>query len=751
MKNKKLLTICCTIIAIMILALCLVACDDTSTKLSGTNANPDTNLDSDNQASSGDNFDGTQSQAIIEYSTSMDVAYIEKVNNDETIDTITIPATIVDNSVEYPVYGIDENAFENTTYKKIIISEGIERIYAKAFYNCQAESIELPQSITYIDKYAFMNCVNLKEINLPYTLGGMGDGIFAGCDSLTTLDLPYLPSTLANMFSNTQENIEYKDNITKIKVAGKDIWSQAFMNCKALEEVELGDDIIYMGNEVFANCENLTKVILPQNLKDINYGSFENCKSLAEIDLPDNLTSISSSAFRNCVSLANIELPQSLLFIWQSAFENCDSLQSIDIPQNVELINANAFNSCDNLASINIESQKLDFLAGGAFGNLPKLTNIVIPGSISVDNGAIFGGSNNIQSLTIPATSRNLRDLWGGEAPESLKKVTLTNTKEIKSGTFVYCDNIEEIILPEGLETIGYSAFKSCESLKKIELPSTVKTIKGSAFDRCYSLESMYIPEGVETIDYYVFYPTIIIKTQVQERPAGWDASAFYRGVVIWDCDNNNLTEDGEEIATIGGFDYLLKDNEATLHSANNNDDLNIVVPEKVEYNGIEYSVTSIRCFAFDSSDIQSVVLPQSVIYIGEDAFNWCDKLTSVTMPGVKCIGFSAFRYCLSLEQVSLPSTLIEISQYAFANCEALTSVTIPASVHSVFKDFVQGCDNLEQIVFEDTQDWRYVNIQNGEEIYCDFSAPVNNVQIFLSKEDNKLYYHGEYVDWRTA
>lgn len=75
----------------------------------------------------------------------------------------------------------------------------------------------------------------------------------------------------------------------------------------------------------------------------------------------------------------------------------------------------------------------------------------------------------------------------------------------------------------------------------------------------------------------------------------------------------------------------------------------NIEIPASVNYNDVEYSVTSIGNEAFRScSGLTSITIPNNVTYIGKSAFSWCTGLTSVTIPNsVTAIGDYAFDYCI--------------------------------------------------------------------------------------------------------
>ena len=96
-----------------------------------------------------------------------------------------------------------------------------------------------------------------------------------------------------------------------------------------------------------------------------------------------------------------------------------------------------------------------------------------------------------------------------------------------------------------------------------------------------------------------------------------------------------------------------------------------IVIPETVEYNDIEYSVTSIARYAFEyCSSLTSLIIPNSVMSIGDWAFDYCSNLTSINIPnGVTSIGDGTFYHC-GLTFIVIPNSVTSIGIGAFSGCE---------------------------------------------------------------------------------
>ncbi len=94
-----------------------------------------------------------------------------------------------------------------------------------------------------------------------------------------------------------------------------------------------------------------------------------------------------------------------------------------------------------------------------------------------------------------------------------------------------------------------------------------------------------------------------------------------------------------------------------------------LVIPEKVTYEGVEYTVTSIGESAFYSTNYvapTSVKIPGTVTTIGEYAFRECDFKIIEIPEGVTTIGMQAFYSCIYCRELYLPSTLTSIGSQAF-------------------------------------------------------------------------------------
>lgn len=151
------------------------------------------------------------------------------------------------------------------------------------------------------------------------------------------------------------------------------------------------------------------------------------------------------------------------------------------------------------------------------------------------------------------------------------------------------------------------------------------------------------------------------------------------------------------QTATVDGINYSLNANAKTADVTGITISGDIVIPEKITVDGVEYSVKGMYRYVFSNcKSITSVKMP-SVRYLPEYTFEECSNLTSVDMPSVTNIGRWAFKNCESLTSVNMPS-VTDISSNAFDGCSSLTSVDMP-SVTDISSHAFSGCSSLSSVV----------------------------------------------------
>lgn len=152
-----------------------------------------------------------------------------------------------------------------------------------------------------------------------------------------------------------------------------------------------------------------------------------------------------------------------------------------------------------------------------------------------------------------------------------------------------------------------------------------------------------------------------------------------------------------------------------------------IVIPSFFVNGGVTYSVTSISNFAFFAADITSITIPNSVTEVGGGVFGNCSNLKSVvlsenmtSLPYINDGGpgwgtdYGFFHGCISLESIIIPNGIVEIGNLAFNGCESLVSIEIPNSVTEVGGGVFYGCESLQSVVLSENMTSLPMGTNNG-------------------------------------
>ncbi len=252
-------------------------------------------------------------------------------------------------------------------------------------YDTNIESVEIPDSVTKIDKSAFLECFSLKSACMPDSLTDIGHGAFYECTALEVADIPahvinigdsafrkctslkavHIPASVTYIGTHAFNGCS---SLEDIKVDASNTVYDSRLNCRAIVETAT-NTLLYGGNNslvpesiteigqlAFSNCNGIKTLTLPTTLKKIDYWAFEDCHSLIAINLPYGLETIEYGAFRQCTSLASIVFPSTLISIPNDCFVRCSRLKNVVLPSTFTSIGDGAFSQCSSLDRLVIPS-----------------------------------------------------------------------------------------------------------------------------------------------------------------------------------------------------------------------------------------------------------------------------------------------------------------------------------------------------------------------------------------------------------
>lgn len=296
----------------------------------------------------------------------------------------------------------------------------------------------------------------------------------------------------------------------------------------------------------------------------------------------------------------------------------------------------------------------------------------------------------------------------------------------IESGAFYNFDNIERVIIENGVEVIEDDAFTGCENLKSVSLPSSLKTIEKDAFKDLYGLREVRISSLVDWLN--------IDFANRESNPSHFCAKLYL----------------GDELIT------------------------KLVIPEEISV---------IKPFAFYDCGIVQVVFPSNLMEICDNSFAFCSYIKNLTIPdGVDKISSEAFNACDGLESIEvgqnnktyyskgnciieratqtlvlgcknsvIPNEVKTIGELAFYCCKDLTSVVLPNGLKTIERLAFTFCKNLTSITIPDTvtfiDDDAFNTNGKDTQVYIEDLTGWCNIQ-FDSEYSNPLIYDGSlYLD----
>ena len=414
----------------------------------------------------------------------------------------------------------------------------------RPFYDCsQITSFTFGDSVKHIPAYLCYDMSSLTSIIIPNSVTNIGYKAFSHCSSLTFVIW----------------NAENCD----------DYWGtesyRPFYDCSQITSFTFGDSVKHIPAHLCYEMSSLTSVNMGNSVTSIGYKAFSHCSSLNSITIPNSITSIGEKAFLGCSDLASV--------IWNA--ENCDdfswseirpfydcfqitsftfgdsvkhiptylcyemsTLTSITIPNSVTSIGEGAFYNCSSLDSVVVEAITPPTLGdAGNYSFFSSPTCYIPCGTLAAYQSSSWTeqvGSfveqcdepvvdankcgDNLYwaytdgTLTITGTGAMYNyDFMDNLAPwnsvsSNIKNIVLPEgLTSIGEYAFWDLQNLTSVVIPEGVTSIGKGSFSVCQSLKFINIPNSVMNIGDNAFSSCESLQSINIPNGLITISRGIF------------------------------------------------------------------------------------------------------------------------------------------------------------------------------------------------------------------------------------------------------
>lgn len=401
-------------------------------------------------------------------------------------------------------YVVDENGFliaYNGTMTCLAVPETVEGVTVvgigkEVFRESDLELIQLPDTVTTIESYAFYGCEKLEVITAR-GVKSVAAKSFRGNTKMKVADMPQLVTVGEYAFYNcrmlTGEGISFEHVIdiekyafayTGLSVVKADcavqIGANAFYYCLRLFSVSM-HNVTTVGTSAFGWCQALEYANLP-NAKYLEKEVFYDCYALHTVVLAE-LETIPEKIFSNCSSLKEIpEGCKTATTIGEDAFNNT-KIKELDF-QHALVVENGAFSYCRNL-------ERFSFPKAQYIGNQSQYSDYNVMDEIDLPEAIYVGGLKNMKVTEVELPKCIALGEHAFDGCRELKKITCEKVVSVGNFSFYGCVKLTDVQLPS-LEVLGNQSFINCKSLKKISFPK-LSTVK-QCFDDSSELEIINLP-----------------------------------------------------------------------------------------------------------------------------------------------------------------------------------------------------------------------------------------------------------------
>lgn len=480
------------------------------------------------------------------------------------------------------------------------------------------------------------------------------------------------------------------------------------------------------GSYPWTAYQNTTKkIVFAEGIKNVSL--LFDFPLLEEIEFSSTLEEVDN--FNNCPSLISIEIPATVKTLCASAFSNNKNLTTVKFNKGIKKIESGAFSKCP--------IKKLEFPEGLEVlscnidkYNYPDLESLIMPDDVKVINSFRIMESN-------------------------IKNIKFSNTAEYK-GEFVigYCNNLEELKLPDSLTVLDGSSVLYCENLKKIYVGKSLKTITipNSPFSNLPALNYFYY-NAVNCVNYVEeensgvpLFRDCGNQDEGIEIIVGKDVKRLLRNMVGSSNNDNqsyfkNISfEEGSKLEIIEENALNTDFMDSTLELPDSVSEIKgdvkgnfkgrLIIPSKLKevpsfwgnhFTGdliIPDTVTKITSFGLQEFD--NVYISKNVEDIPDYCFKEC-KIKSIDFSNINIIGKEAFDIVeftntnlelpesvtiiedsafrgSNISKIKLPKTMVRLGSGPFWGCENLTEVVMPESLEIIPEEAFAECRSLKTI-----------------------------------------------------
>lgn len=469
--------------------------------------------------------------------------------------------------------------------REVVIPEGVTKIGVEAFAGMHnIVSVVIPKGVTTIGDYAFYCCHALEALEIPRGVATIGHHAFNTCGKLALCfwgNADVGEKAFDGVMSVVAPNLPFSSfDTTDAKHA-----AMVFGYFKNMREYKNAEVLEGYHKYLIRQKKKILPEVLKEDIVELIAVYADNKKITGENFEEDFLNPAIEADAKNCVAfLLNWKEKNSRTNVIEKSIER----ELVKDPYNTaDMKKLWSYEKCDDGIMLTGYKGKETVV------EIPPQIGGVIVTSLG-DN--VFGPKSKTGTSKPASVLKALKSVVRIVIPDGVKSIGIS--------AFERCENLEHIVIPKSVVNIGWRAFCDCRSLKEIVIPEGVEELKAKTFRGCENLETVTLSEGVSKL-------------------------------------GNDVFAECEKLVNLSLPNSLIEIGQQTFHSCRS---------------------------------LASVELPSSLKGIGSMAFAYCRGLTKIGVPeSVMRISKKTFLSCRTLESAKLSAVIKNIGEDAFADCDALT------------------------------------------------------------------------------
>lgn len=432
------------------------------------------------------------------------------------------------------------------------------------------------------------------------------------------------------------------------------------------------------GKEWISYKNEIKKIIIEDQVSEIGNGAFMDCTSVEQVQFGNGVKKIGNCAFEGCKSLKSVELGGNIEKIGASAFAFCENLTDVSVGQSLTSVGDDIFEGCNALCNIRVDEGNKNLLV-----QENRLRSIQISGKFGANTGFIY--DTPTKTLTVSGTGifqmdPDTTDVCTGYFEDGYFNAEDNLFWEYSPYRKTIMEEMERLVIGDGITKIEMGAFANCKSLREVELGKDVTDLEKGVFCGCTALQQINWTDKIEKIGGYCFYSCKNLEHLYVGQSLKEIADTAFAGCsnlkqIEVHNENLNYSKQGNNLLNKEQTKWILGcfASDSTCHIG---DHVTYLNPETAILEKIDKFEVSSNNNTFSSENGLLYSKDGKTLYLcprgKKGAVTVNDKTTKIDKLGT----YAVFADCQNIETIAIGKN-VKALNYCFSGCSNLKQVNI--------------------------------------------------------------------------